>query len=130
MSSVGRTALAPDSTVRRLGSPTAALLMFAASSSAGEVSGNDLLNWRKSKVSMKAVCNGYSLNVVHAHTDFFNTFNQGQAICIPDGVRTRGQIREVIIKYLNDHPERRHFSASSRVAMPFMDAFPCAPPKQ
>jgi len=98
--------------------------MFAASNNAGEVSGNDMLNWRTSKIPKEAVCNRY------AHADCFNTFHQGRAICISDEMRTRDQIRDGVIKYLNDHPGKYHFSASPTVVIAFLDAFPCALPKQ
>jgi len=84
--------------------------MFAASTTAGEVSGNDLLNY--------------------AHTGCFNTFHQGQAICIPDEVQTRDQIPDGVIKYLNDHPGKRDLSASPNVVIALKDAFPCAFPNQ
>ena len=45
-------------------------------------------------------------------------------ICISDQV-TRGQVRDVVKKYLTEHPEQRHFTAASLVIESLMAAFPC-----
>jgi hypothetical protein len=38
---------------------------------------------------------------------------------------TRAQVRDVAIKYLAAHPEKRHYAAASLVMMALTEAFPC-----
>jgi hypothetical protein len=108
------------------------LLTFVASGNvaiAGEVSGNDLLDWCKKPVPMGAMCVGYIVGASDANLDFFNALGAEHLFCIPNGV-TREQTRDVVVKYLNAHPERRHFSASSQVPQALEEAFPCTPRKR
>lgn len=44
--------------------------------------------------------------------------------CIPTGVK-RSQLRDILVKYLDDHPERRHKSAEFLAIEAFVRAFPC-----
>lgn len=47
--------------------------------------------------------------------------------CLPEGV-TLGQLRDVTVKFLNDHPERRHEKDTLLMLDAMSEAFPC--PKQ
>ena len=44
--------------------------------------------------------------------------------CVPAGV-TAGQMRDVITKYLNNHPETRRYVAASLVYLALDEAFGC-----
>ncbi len=44
--------------------------------------------------------------------------------CMPERV-TQRQLIEVLIKYLNDHPDELHGPAPSSLSMSWGDAFPC-----
>ena len=48
----------------------------------------------------------------------------GWRACIPEGVM-RAQVRDVMVKHLDDHPEKLHHNADSLVARAFAEAFPC-----
>ncbi len=48
----------------------------------------------------------------------------GWRACIPDGV-TRGQLRDIMVKFLDDHPEKLHHSAASLAARAYEEVFPC-----
>jgi hypothetical protein len=50
----------------------------------------------------------------------------GNRACIPVPV-TLGQARDVVIRFLEQHPEARHYSAASIVALALAAAFPCKP---
>lgn len=39
---------------------------------------------------------------------------------------TRGQVLDVVVKWLRDHPESRHLSANGLVARALSEAFPCS----
>jgi hypothetical protein len=45
--------------------------------------------------------------------------------CQPKGA-TRGQVGDVVSKFLSDHPEQRHLSAAGLVTSAILQAFPCA----
>jgi hypothetical protein len=63
------------------------------------------------------MCLGYVAGV----SDALEEVNQ---ICPPKGVNVR-QIIDLIVKYLSDHPEKRHYDAASEAGLALMDAFPC-----
>ncbi len=46
------------------------------------------------------------------------------AACFMETV-TLGQLRDIMVKYLDDHPEELHYSATSLAAKAFAKAFPC-----
>jgi hypothetical protein len=46
--------------------------------------------------------------------------------CVPTQATIR-QVTDVVKKYLADHPENRHFAASSVVMVALGEAFPCKP---
>ncbi|MFK4794650.1 Rap1a/Tai family immunity protein [Sphingobium sp. ZW T5_29] len=48
----------------------------------------------------------------------------GKPDCTPDGL-TVGQMRDVALKYMRDHPENRNLSAAGIVLLSIMDAWPC-----
>ncbi len=73
-----------------------------------------------------AYADGYCLafaatasDAVNAHTGVFK-----YRACTPNGV-TRGQTRDIVVAYLVNHPEQRHFIASSLAAYALAVAFPC-----
>jgi hypothetical protein len=48
------------------------------------------------------------------------------ALCIP-AESTKGQLTDVVLKYLEQNPERRHLEAGSLVPEALSHAFPCTP---
>ena len=44
--------------------------------------------------------------------------------CTPDRL-TVGQMRDVAVKYMREHPENRNMSAAAIVLLSIMDAWPC-----
>ena len=48
-----------------------------------------------------------------------------QLFC-PDPSMENGQIVDVVVKYLKDHPENRHSDAAILVAVALMKTFPCS----
>ncbi|WP_425475910.1 Rap1a/Tai family immunity protein [Mesorhizobium yinganensis] len=59
-------------------------------------------------------CIGYVAGVVDA--------DEGIGNCLPYGPKM-GQIRDVVKQYLQDHPESRHYNASSLVVIAVREAF-------
>lgn len=50
---------------------------------------------------------------------------EGFQACVPDSA-TRGQLTDVVIKYLKDHPEQRHLAAATIVYVALKQGFGCA----
>ena len=72
---------------------------------------------------------GWCLGFIHgngATLDFAQGYygKNDSPYCIPDGV-TNGQVAHVIVKYLEDHPERLHESDIGLVFHALRAAFPC-----
>jgi hypothetical protein len=67
------------------------------------------------------MCLGYIMGIVDALDG-----NQigGQKACFSASM-TGGQIRDVVVKFLQSHPEIRHYQASGVVTEALAQAFPC-----
>jgi hypothetical protein len=83
-------------------------------SARGFVTADDL----SSKCSVNSpMCMGYVTGV----SDIMSTNGD---ICPPNNATVQ-QIVDIVARYLTDHPERRHYSASSESGIALMQAFPC-----
>jgi hypothetical protein len=67
-------------------------------------------------------CMGYVVGIADA-LGAGNEIN-GFSACFPEEVTT-GQIRDIAIAFLQEHPELRHYAASGLVASALEEAFPC-----
>ena len=67
-------------------------------------------------------CFGY----IRAANDMYEimVINSNRTICIPSGISGKQLIR-IVVKYLNDHPEKLHNPASLLVYEAFQESFPC-----
>ncbi len=86
--------------------------------------GNDLLRiCQSADIFDRGVCGGF----VTAAGQVVQIAGKG---CFADGV-TLEQSRDVVVKYLKDHPEARHEAAVSLASRALTHAFPCsARPKE
>jgi hypothetical protein len=50
--------------------------------------------------------------------------NAGKLFCIPKEVKTK-QLRQIFIKFANEHPETIHLGAGGMELNAFAEAFPC-----
>lgn len=76
------------------------------------------------EILLKAgTCVGYIRGIMHSipNTNYLSGRN---FICMPTGVQTIQAI-DIVIKYLNDHPERRHLHQSELALHALWQAFPC-----
>ncbi len=70
---------------------------------------------------------GICVGVVTAIADTLATYGvYGFRACFP-AHSTRGQAEDVVKRYLDQHPEKRHYVAADLVAMALAEAFPCKP---
>jgi hypothetical protein len=71
-----------------------------------------------------ALCVGFIRGVYNTHETFTNWKQMDKRWCMSDGITYTQAIR-VVIKFLQEHPEELHLSASGLVSNAFSDAFPC-----
>ena len=72
----------------------------------------------------KGYCSGYIIGVFDAAVTLARWEGFAEYICPPEGV-TSGQLQKVVVKHLNEHPEKLHFAADSLVLNVLTEAFPC-----
>lgn len=76
---------------------------------------------KKTVVIRGGICNGYITGVVDASRGIAW---DGTRFCEPD-IYSDSQLKKIVIKYLNDHPEKLHKAAGSLVQAALYEAFPC-----
>lgn len=69
------------------------------------------------------VCHGFII-AVGSSSDCQNSFMGEFYFSLPEGA-TAGQIKKIVIKYLNEHPEKLHLPAAPLAAAALSEAFPC-----
>lgn len=86
------------------------------------VSGNDVRVFCHSESPRRqGVCFGFAIAVAEIVA---NESVAGWRACFPDEV-PRGKYDYVMVKYLDDHPEKLHLTATSLAARAYEEAFPC-----
>jgi len=84
------------------------------------VDGNELYEDMKNNYG-KLYSSGYITGVADVGND--NSI-YGFRFCVPQQA-TRGQLADVVNKWLEQNPDKRHYSASSLIAHAFQETFPC-----
>ena len=84
--------------------------------------GNTLLTDCKSKVGTynNGFCTGYIAGATDAVLHF-----AADRICKPDKGLNLGQIEDIVVKYLDDNPEKRQHTAGTLVYIALLETFPC-----
>jgi hypothetical protein len=83
----------------------------------GFLSGNELYQKCTAEAVGKSYCVGYVTGIA-------DVMQISKSLCVPDGV-TVGQMVDVIVKYLRDHPEKRHYSVAAATFNTLSQTFPC-----
>ena len=88
------------------------------------LTGNDLKEDCNQPVDAvrSSACTGYTVGIADALAAG-NSIN-GYRACFPSGV-TRGQVRDVVAHFLDQHPADRHLPAVGLTAIALSAAFPC-----
>ena len=87
-------------------------------------SGNALFSTCTSTSALDAqYCLGF-VSAVSDTAEVYESVTKRKFYCPPDGL-TAGQLRDLSLQYLSNHPEQRHLAAASLVAYSFTYAFPC-----
>jgi hypothetical protein len=83
----------------------------------GFLNGNDLIDICSTSEALRRIeCSSYMMGVV-------DTLVALRMICQPDHV-TAEQNTDIVIKYLREHPEIRHYTGAMVQAL--LNAFPCS----
>jgi hypothetical protein len=53
-----------------------------------------------------------------------DAFEHDGTMCPPDGASV-SQVVDVVVQYLRDHPEKRHYAIANEAALALKQAFPC-----
>jgi hypothetical protein len=86
-------------------------------------SGNGLYQYCTAQQEM--LCYGYVEGILDMTLFAEETMRLRYSICTPQGVTSR-ELVDVVVKYLKNNPEKRHFTAAGEVWGALSEAFPCA----
>jgi hypothetical protein len=70
-----------------------------------------------------SICVGYAAGVRDTHISLLN--KDDYLFCMEFGTVPNGQLTKIIVKYLNDHPEKLHLPDRILVLEAYIEAFPC-----
>jgi Ssp1 endopeptidase immunity protein Rap1a len=77
--------------------------------------------WHKA-VAERSSCHWYLLGIADGYTAA--SFLHEKRDCVPNGV-TANDLRDIVVKFYDNHPEKRHLKAMQFVTFAFIDAFNC-----
>ena len=92
------------------------------------VDGNALYGWCRTQPRglpnerVGGYCAGFIHGVVDIHGE--RTTIYGYRVCLPISVTVR-QLRKIVVKWLEDHPEKRHLIAHGLVGEALSQTYPC-----
>lgn len=72
----------------------------------------------------EGVCVGYIVSVLDVQTTLVSWSDMKPNICLPRGVSPL-QIKQVVVKYMDNHPQDLHLLAASLALNALKEAFPC-----
>ena len=99
------------------------LLMLTAMTGGGFETGNTLYQKCQGNITQLSLCIGYIGGAYDGIAAMQDQTGQ-RIICPPAGV-TQGQMRDIVVKYLQYHPETRNELAADLTALALGAAFPC-----
>ncbi|MRG54208.1 hypothetical protein GF108_01245 [Phyllobacterium sp. SYP-B3895] len=99
-----------------------ALSYLSGSAEAGFYDGNEVYaRCTSAEANRETWCLGYVAGVADTYQTHLKVLSNGRR-CFPKG-STLGQLKDVFIRYLLDHPEDRHWDADGLAMLSFRDAF-------
>jgi hypothetical protein len=99
----------------------AALVVASLSSPVQAMTGNELKRNCGDTGAKYGLCVGFVVGVVDG---VLIDSPPDSIICVPDGV-SHGQMKDIVLKYMNDNPANLHFPAALLVFFALGEAFPC-----
>ena len=70
-------------------------------------------------------CMAYIVGVADASGSLASWGISTRYVCVPNNASSK-QLKSIVEKYINEHPEKLHQSASSQVLNALSEAFPCS----
>ncbi len=103
----------------------AVVLVLVGEAQAEVFSGNEFLKWcTNTPEGTELACFGF----LHATAEMIKLVREigtdAAFPCLPDNA-TVGQYRDIVVRWLNEHPELRHEQALAAVIISLQEAFPC-----
>jgi hypothetical protein len=96
---------------------------YAAANDTYFVDGNELLRYCRTRDQTQAgLCGGFIIGVSDGTTA--NAGDAGTSFCEPVKA-TRGLLRDIVVKWLDAHPDDRARPAAESVTRALKEAFPC-----
>lgn len=101
------------------------ILVMSVPVKAKGLNGNDLLRKCQGQdgTTIMAMNKGFCLGLIAGYTDSLRT-SKNLNLCIPNEVEW-GQRMEVVVKYLENHSEKRHIYYEVLIIEALKEAFPC-----
>ena len=92
-------------------------------------SGNDLLRdcTDDKTVTQKSFCLGFIMGIWDAAVVEEGVFHPSKPKFVIPEAANLGQLKDVVVKYLNEHPANRHLNAGVLVVIALKEAFPPQP---
>lgn len=97
----------------------ATMLAVSAPAQASFYDGNQVHEWCSADGPEIGLCSGYVAGVADTAALF-----DDKPFCAHTGVEVR-QMRDVVVNYLDQFPEKRHYPAQALVLVALSEAFPC-----
>ena len=89
------------------------------------MTGNELLEYCENEsVYSQSLCNGFIDGAGDGFLSYALYIGRQLPFCYPEGATVR-QMRRVIVKYLEEHPQDLHYGAADSAFIALEDAFPC-----
>ena len=107
---------------------TVLLVGLCSAAEAAFVDGNILheaCKARENSVNDHEFVNGYVTGVVDYSYSKATRSKSAASFCFPQGAVKSGQVRDLVCKYLGDHPQHRHLPAGFLVEQALTTVWPC-----
>jgi hypothetical protein len=92
------------------------------------MTGNDLLRrceWQGENAAIKIMNDTFCLGIIAGYTDALRTsFRNSEIVCMPNQAEWE-QRKKVVLKYMNEHPEKLHEYYEVLIMEAMEEAFPC-----
>ena len=101
------------------------VVLASPSWASGYYSGNQLLNFCAAQdATFDAVWLAYIVGATDGLLVMQDGLKGGGKLCIPAGVKVE-QLKDIVVRHLQAHPETRHYAAAGEVLLSLMESFGC-----
>lgn len=102
-------------------------LVWPSSAAGGYFTGSQLLEFCTSKNAiLRSACLAYVEGAVDLLNDVQEDLPTKSKVCVPAGMGGE-QVMDIVVRYLQAHPEKRQYTAAQEVVLALLQALPCPP---